>query len=184
MSDSGTALDRVLASSYLDGLAGLPVTEVRILRRAAEQEESELSYLRRLLHARIDILRAELALRTGDGAEPGGRTLVSRLPEVLSERRSAIPYGLGKHLHTKPCREEEHQARVDALVDGLELANLDQHGDADLAAAMASYQAEERRVSDQRSQVQVVVDRCGQELAHRYADGQASVDDLLPGSGR
>ena len=72
-------IDRVLAENYLDGIATLPMDEVRSLRKEAEQEETDLSYLRRLLQGRLDILRAELARRSG--ATSG--TLVDALPALL-----------------------------------------------------------------------------------------------------
>src|SRR5450756_452533 len=59
-------LDRVLAADYLAGLERRPLGDVRSLRREAEQEETDLSYTRRLIHGRIDILRAEQRRRTGD----------------------------------------------------------------------------------------------------------------------
>ena len=56
-----------------------PMTEVRRLRREAEQEEVNLSYTRRLLQGRLDIVRRELQRR----AEHDGRSLVDLLPEIL-----------------------------------------------------------------------------------------------------
>ena len=56
-------IDRVLAADYLEGLQGLPLAEVRQLRADAEQEEVDLSYLRRMIQGRLDILRAELNRR-------------------------------------------------------------------------------------------------------------------------
>ncbi len=45
-------------------LTALSLPELRTLRREAQRDEADLSYLRRLLQGRIDILRAELARRT------------------------------------------------------------------------------------------------------------------------
>jgi hypothetical protein len=47
-------------------LLGLP--ELRTLRRDAQRDEADLSYVRRLLQGRIDILRAVLARRSPAGA--------------------------------------------------------------------------------------------------------------------
>jgi hypothetical protein len=44
-------IDRVLAEGFLDGLRDLPLSEVRDLRTDAEQEEVDLSYLRRMILA-------------------------------------------------------------------------------------------------------------------------------------
>ena len=49
--------DRVLAEDYLSGLAEAPLDEVRSLRDEAEQEEVDLSYIRRLIQGRMDIVR-------------------------------------------------------------------------------------------------------------------------------
>src|ERR1051325_8165902 len=62
-------IDRVLSEGYLDGLGELPIAEVRVLRQEAEQEEADLSYLRRLLQGRVDIIQAELARRRGELGE-------------------------------------------------------------------------------------------------------------------
>src|SRR5207244_1775351 len=48
-------------------LAVLTLSELRTLRRDAQREEADLSYVRRLLQGRIDILRAELARRSPAG---------------------------------------------------------------------------------------------------------------------
>src|SRR3954453_18838886 len=63
-------IDKVLASNYLEGLERLPLDEVRSLRDDAGQEETDLSYLRRLLQGRIDIATPELARRSA-GAPTG-----------------------------------------------------------------------------------------------------------------
>ncbi|MCH0566089.1 hypothetical protein [Streptomyces sp. MUM 2J] len=44
-------------------LAALSLPELRAVRRDAQRDEADLSYVRRLLQGRIDILRAELARR-------------------------------------------------------------------------------------------------------------------------
>ncbi len=60
-------IDRVLGPGYLSGLGELPLKVLRERRDEAAQEETDLSYLRRLLHARIDIVRAEQARRSSGG---------------------------------------------------------------------------------------------------------------------
>ncbi|NUR04488.1 MAG: aerial mycelium formation protein, partial [Streptomyces sp.] len=62
-------------------LAVLSLPELRTLRRDTQREEADLSYVRRLLQGRIDILRAELARRSPAGAG----SVVDRLPEILTD---------------------------------------------------------------------------------------------------
>ena len=62
-------IDRVLAEDFLEGLRDLPMSELRTHRLDAEQEEVDLSYIRRMIQGRLDILRAELNRRDGTSTE-------------------------------------------------------------------------------------------------------------------
>src|SRR6058998_1617416 len=62
-------------------LATLSLPELRTLRRDAQRDEADLSYVRRLLQGRIDILRAELLRRSPTGAA----SVVERLSEILTD---------------------------------------------------------------------------------------------------
>ena len=78
-------IDRVLSEGYLEGLSSLPLPEVRELRDQAEQEEADLSYLRRMLQGRVDIINAELARRRGDASD--GASIIDQLPRILADER-------------------------------------------------------------------------------------------------
>ena len=81
----GAAVDALLAPAFLENATAQPMSEVRRLRREAEQQEVNLSYTRRLLQGRLDIVRRELQRR----AEDDGRSLVDLLPEILAEKGRA-----------------------------------------------------------------------------------------------
>lgn len=75
----------------MDALPDLPTlsdTELRDLIRSLLKEEQEISYRRRLLHGRIDILRAELVSRLQQQVEKGESPLadvdLNRLTEILA----------------------------------------------------------------------------------------------------
>ena len=72
----GAAVDELLDPTFLENAMRASMTEVRQLRRRAEQEEVNLSYTRRLLQGRLDIVRRELQRR----AEHDGRSLFDLLP--------------------------------------------------------------------------------------------------------
>ena len=59
MSGGRRRVDRVLGEGFLDGLGEMTLQEVRQRRFDAEQEDADLSYIRRLLQGRMDIIRAE-----------------------------------------------------------------------------------------------------------------------------
>jgi hypothetical protein len=71
-------------------LEALSEQELKDLIRELTEEEQEVSYRRRILHGRIDILRAELVNRLRGRHEEGeaviSRADVRRLTEILAGR--------------------------------------------------------------------------------------------------
>ncbi|HSL66440.1 MAG TPA: hypothetical protein VK874_17425 [Gaiellaceae bacterium] len=74
----------------LPDLASLSDDELRQLIRDLVKEEQEVSYRRRLLHGKIDILRAELVARlqrrTQEGRSPLEDVDVEKLTAILSSK--------------------------------------------------------------------------------------------------
>ena len=170
-------IDRVLAGDFLEGLSAHSMDDVRAMRREAEQEETDLSYLRRLLQGRLDILRAELARRAGESTE----TLVESLPHILTDEGvSSSPRGMGRHNATEPSRADSHRRHVEALVADVDLSNPGGHDEASLRRAVETLEREEHEVSEKRRSVQRVMDACTAEITRRYREGDADVSDLLP----
>ncbi|MEU5598565.1 aerial mycelium formation protein [Streptomyces sp. NPDC020298] len=167
-------------------LARLSLPELRALRRDAQRDEADLSYVRRLLQGRIDILRAELARRGGEKpvAVDGPRdatvvaSVVSRLPEILTDaparqRSSARHVTLGT-----PHNEEYRRLAADMLAE-VELSDLEARTDLELGTAMGRLVRYEQQVSGRRQHLQRTTDDCSAEITRRYRDGEAQVDDLL-----
>ena len=63
-------LDRIFGADYLAGLEQRAITDVRAMRAECQEIETGLSYLRRLVQGRLDIVGAEQQRRR-DGLEPG-----------------------------------------------------------------------------------------------------------------
>jgi hypothetical protein len=72
----------------LPDLATLSDSDLKELIDDLQREEQEVSYRRRLLHGKIDILRAELVARlqrqVGAGVSPLSEVDVDRLTEILA----------------------------------------------------------------------------------------------------
>lgn len=168
-------IDRVLAPGFLDGLGDRELDDIRSLRDDAAQEETDLSYLRRLLHARIDIVAAEEARRAGgsDGS------VVDSLAGILSDDVRRAPAGSGRLQRLEPSRAASHRHYVEALVADVDLSDVGSLAAAKLTEAALAYRVEEQTISQRRRQVQAVVDTLNAEIAARYRAGTASVDDLL-----
>ena len=69
-------------------LSTLTDDDLRVMIRDLEKEEDEISFRRRVLHGRIDILRAELVARLREQVSAGEAQLadVGRLSEILTAK--------------------------------------------------------------------------------------------------
>ena len=69
-------------------LSTLTDDDLRSMIRELEKEEDEISFRRRVLHGRIDILRAELVARLREQVSAGEAQLadVERLSEILTSK--------------------------------------------------------------------------------------------------
>ena len=174
--DPGTRrIDRVLAEGFLLDLPQLELTDLRELRAEAEQEEVDLSYLRRMIQGRLDIVRAELNRREGTVA---GR-LVDGLVQILAEEPRPAARGLGRHSTLEPSRADSHRRYVEALIADVDLTDTTARSVEELKHAMRTLSDEEQLISAKRRQVQAVMDACSADITRRYRDGEADVATLL-----
>ena len=157
----GAAVDALLQPAFLENATTQPMADVRLLRREAEQQEVNLSYTRRLLHGRLDIVRRELQRR----AEHDGRSLVDLLPEILSEKGRGPAHGLGRHQTVQPHAPEEYESWVNALTKGVDISAISD-------------------LSERSRGVQLVMVGLSAELGRRYRVGEADVALLLADEGR
>ncbi|MGH3494256.1 MAG: aerial mycelium formation protein [Sciscionella sp.] len=168
-------LDRVLSPDYSSGVAQRSLSAVRALRDEADQEETDLSYLRRLLHARIDIVRAEQERR----ASGTSKAVVEELARILSQNAVGPATGSGRYSTLEPSRAQAHRRHIEALLSDVDLSDVGTLPAEKLELALRTYIQEESSVSEVRRAVQQVVDGLNREIARRYRHGHASVDDLL-----
>jgi hypothetical protein len=152
---------------------GLRLEELRTLRRTAQQEEADLSYVRRLVQGRLDILRAESARR----ATPDSR-LLDLLPQILADLPSRHRSS-ARHVTLGTPRGEEYRRLAEEALAEVGLSDLSARTDEELRDAMARLARHEERVSRRRQQLQRTADDCNAEIARRYREGEARVDDLL-----
>lgn len=156
-------------------LSGLTMAGLRALRGDAQQEEADLSYLRRLLQGRIDILRAELARR----AEPEA-PILDRLSEILTDLPSRVRSS-ARHVTLRTPRGDRYRQLAEEMLSDVEISDLGARTDAELHTAMDRLTDHEQQVSHRRQALQRMVDGCSTEITRRYRQGEATVDDLLAG---
>ncbi|MGW3624557.1 RsiG family protein [Streptomyces sp. NPDC000880] len=160
-------------------LPTLRLPELRTLRRDSHRDEADLSYVRRLLQGRIDILRAELARRS-DPQTPvlPEAPVVDRLSEILADAPSRHRSS-ARHVTLSTPHSEEYRRLAADMLSEVELSDLDARTDEELDAAMGRLIRYEQQVSRRRQLLQRTADDCSAEIARRYREGEAQVDDLL-----
>ncbi|MFE0416294.1 RsiG family protein [Streptomyces tendae] len=164
-------------------LTALSLPELRTLRRDAQREEADLSYVRRLLQGRIDILRAELAGRGPTSSSSVVTTattgsVVERLSEILADA-PARQRSSARHVTLATPRSEECRRLAAEMMGEVELSDLTARTDVELTAGMGRLVRYEQQVSRSRQRLQRTADGCSAEIARRYREGEAQVDDLL-----
>jgi hypothetical protein len=163
-------------------LSALTLDGLRTLRRDAQQEEADLSYLRRLLQGRIDILRAETGRRTAPDSPDGiaSPDVLDRLPEILTDSPSRHRSS-ARHVTLGTPVSERNRLLAEQMLSEVELSDLTARTDDELHDAMGRLVRHEQQVSRRRQTLQRTVDGCSREIARRYREGEARVDDLLTG---
>lgn len=176
--------DRVTAPGYLDDLSALPIEDVRARRTECQALENSLSYVRRLVQGRLDIVGAELARRRAGGDPADLGELIGRLPDILADRSRAStstgpgavrpPLDLAGEMH-----DEALAAEVDAIFDPAAAADITVLADDRLADVRERLAGLEQATSARRHALHGVIDTIQAEITRRYRTGEASVDSLL-----
>ena len=169
VNDKRRRIDIVLEPEYLEGLEGLDLDELRRRRHTAEDVESQISYYRRLLHGRMDLLNFELRRRGGEEE----RTLLEALPEILASGMVLGPEPNLKHIETMPPLPTTTGRRlIDKIMDDGVLTKLPELTDAEVSEALDRLEEVEAQLSTQRKQLHNVIDALQQEIIGRYRSQQ------------
>ncbi len=160
-------IDKIREPSFVDGLSGMSLDDVRARRDDCLAEREYLSLLRRLLQGRAEILKAEAEAR----AEGGGAPLVDRLVEILADDEHPVT-SRGEVVRVVVPEEEMLVARrrIERLAADSGISDPGTLGDEELGAAIDALVAEEHRVSEDRRVVMDVLDVLQDELKRRYKD--------------
>lgn len=178
-------IDIIRDPAFLEDLSEITTTELRSRRHMCEDVASELSYYRRMLHGRLDLLRFEQRRRSGDET----RSLIEALPEILADRTSTEVEenggpnpGMSRNFVIEtPEIPSSGRRSVDRALGDDFLTHLPAIDDDDLEAIKADLSEVEGEVSDQRNDLYTALEKIHDELARRYKDGSADVGDVLDG---
>jgi hypothetical protein len=163
MDDTNARSTKVLDKAYLVDLESRPVDELRGMHAECLELETEVSYVRRLAQARMDILEAEIARR-----ERGGSIgeLIELLPQILAD---SGPRGdpATSRLPMQMAPEQDSEWAPQLAAFEATLADLPALSEEQLQDAIGGLRSLEREVSDQRRALFSVIDRIDLVLAER-----------------
>jgi hypothetical protein len=191
-----TPIDRLLSDDYLEGMDGFEMAELRERRQACQEVETSLSYFRRLIQGRLDIVHAEISRREAGGEASDLGDLIERLPSILAERTGPAgaagatgAAGAAGQTSTSgrgplpeviaPTDVDELARQLNDVVDADRLASLPSRTDEEVRALADELTELERTVSAQRRGVHERIDALQEEIVRRYKSGEATVDALL-----
>lgn len=171
-------IDEVQDTDFLAGLTDMPAEELRSKRMMCDDLDIELSFYRRMLHGRMDLLAFEMRRRAGEEEQ----SLLEALPRILSEGAYSGSTGLPARSVPVELPEIHRQGRrtVDRALDDDFLARLPSLKDDELGEIQRFLQDVEAEVSQQRSSVHSALDTLHEEIIRRYSDGTADPDEALP----
>ena len=169
MNDKRRRIDIVLEPEYMEGLAELDLNEVRRRRDTATDVEAQISYYRRLLHGRMDLLDFEQRRRRGED----GRTILEALPDILAKGMVLGTEPALKHIETMPPLPSVTGRRlIDKIMDDGVLASLPELTDEEVSEAIERLREVETELSGQRRQLHQVIDTLQDEMVSRYRSEQ------------
>jgi hypothetical protein len=174
-------LDRVLATGYAGDLGELTLGDVRSRRAECQEIELGLSFARRLVQGRLDIIHAEIERRGSGAGHSNASDIVDRLKEgeMLGEHERPPGFGRLPALMTPDEGSEEFLAEIDEVADEKSLANLPELSDDVIAKLADRLSTLERSLSDRRRRVFDRIDTFQAEIVRRYKTGSANPDELL-----
>ena len=169
-------IDQVTDPDFVRDLTEVPIETLRDRRRVCDDLDTELSYYRRLLHGRLDLLEFEQRRRRGDET----RSLIEALPEILAGGDGDLGEGgVLKNLPIEPPDVGDAKRPIDRILGDDFLAHLPTISDEELTSISDELTETERAVSSDRRAVYSALERILEELTRRYRDGLANVDQLL-----
>lgn len=172
-------LDQILADDFLGEVESLDIAEVRVRRARCQDVETGLSFLRRMVQGRLDVVTAERERRAAGGDADDLEALIARLPALLAG--STRSPGTGRLPQSFGTGDVDVDLS-DELDDIITTGRLDDPSDITdeaLVAAEAQLTEFEHKVSGLRRALFERIDALEAELTRRYRTGEATVDSLL-----
>ena len=176
--DNRRKIDIITDDEFLRDLEECPLEVLRGRRDLAGELETEMSYYRRLLHGRMDLLAFELRRRSGDET----KSLLEALPEILAagETGGGNPGGRPQAM-LAPDLPDERRRHIDRVLEHEFLSRLPETGDDELTEIQRILAETEQEISRDRRTAQVAFDTIQAEIMRRYEGEVAESAETVEG---
>jgi hypothetical protein len=173
-------LARLFAPDYLDGVDSRSLDEVRSMRAECQEAETVVSYLRRVVQGRLDVVHSFLDHHHTGQSVGDLDAVVEDLSSIIGSG-PARPSGNGRlPSQMSPDMEKVDLTReIDDVLDADGIGKLPTMTEDELRALAARLTVIEQRISDQRRTLHERIDALQAEIVSRYKTGEATVDGLL-----
>ena len=168
--------EALLSESALEQLDTLGTEDLRRIRTECEVAEEGISYARRLLQGRLDILRAAL----DQSEHPDAGHLLAALPAIMADQGHVSDPAQARSLRVRvPADAERYAALIDAVIAEDEVPEGTEGDLSDLERVVEVLTQVEHELSARRRALFTRIDGLRAELLARYKDGRADVRDIL-----
>ncbi len=177
MTEQRRRIDQVMDETFTQDLEEIPIEDLRKRRIICDELDTELSYYRRMLHGRMDLLDFELRRRDGEES----RSLIEALPDILADSpsgRTSNPLDRELSLDLPELAGGGKREVDQALGDGF-LTHLPTTDTEELRSIREVLSETEHTVSVQRRAVYDAHDFITGEITRRYREGSTSADEIL-----
>jgi anti-sigma-K factor RsiG len=173
-------LNRLLASDYLDGVETRSLDQVRAMRTECQEAETVVSYLRRVVQGRLDVVHSFLDHHNTGQSVGDLAAAVEDLSAIIGSG-PARPQGYGRlPSQMSPDMEKADLTReIDEVLDAEEIGKLPTMSEEELRAIAERLTVIEKRISDERRSLHERIDALQAQIVSRYKTGEATVDRLL-----
>lgn len=159
-------MDVILSSEYVQSLPDISLDELKDKRNETEEVETEVSYIRRLAQARIDLFEAEKRRRV-DGSSMAD--LISMLPKILAgdeQRSEGTNVKPTKTLGPNPDIKWNRGSEKVVVDDSL--ANISELSDNELDETIDQLKDFEENISKTRKALHEVMQSIDSEFIKRH----------------
>lgn len=178
MTQQRRRIDQAMDENFTNDVEDISIDELRSRRVICDDLDTELSYYRRMLHGRMDLLDFELRRRSGEET----RSLIEALPEILGDSpsgRTSNPLDRELSVDLPELAGSGNREIDHVLSDGF-LARLPTTETDALRTTRELLSEAEQHVSLQRRAVYDAHEIITGEITRRYREGSASADQILP----